>query len=181
MRKILLLLIVLCFFISPIRGQVLYEKSRKLDLYEALKDTVKKTKQEVKFVMKKSPLKAVLLSAALPGAGQYYNESYWKLPLVALAGGYFGYEIINQNNKYLDYKEQYIASQTPENPSGNQALLTSRNFYKDERNRFILYFTVFYVVNLVDAYVDAHLYDFDVSDKVGVTLQPARMEFKIRF
>lgn len=145
-----------------------------------VKDTVKKN-TEVKFVMRKSPLKAVLLSAALPGLGQFYNESYWKLPIIALVGGYFGYEIIHQNSLFHDYRDRFIASQTPQNQFGDQQILTLRNFYKDQRDKFIFYFGVFYVVNLVDAYVDAHLYDFDVSDKVQLGVQPSKINLKINF
>jgi len=154
---------------------------KELELLEASKDTVKSKSKGVKFMMKKSPLKAVLLSAVLPGAGQFYNESYWKLPIVALAGGYFGYEIVNQTNKFVDYKEQYIASQTAGNPNGDPQLLTTRNFYRDQRDRFIFYFGIFYVINLVDAYVDAHLYDFDVSDKVRFNVTPGKVNFKFNF
>ena len=156
-----------------------------IDLLEAAKnmakDTVKKKSTNTKFVMRKSPLKAVLLSAALPGLGQYYNESYWKIPIVALVGGYFGYEIINQNNKFLDYRDQFIASQSPGNPNGNPQLLALRNSYKDQRDKFIFYFGIFYVINLVDSYVDAHLYDFDVSDKMKVGFDPSRINLKINF
>lgn len=178
----LLIPIIFLMLIIKADAQVRDIKNLKeLELLEASKDTVKKKSKDVKFVMKKSPLKAVLLSAVLPGAGQFYNESYWKLPIVALVGGYFGYEIVNQNNKFLDYKEQYIASQTPENSNGNQQLLTSRNFYRDQRDRFIFYFGIFYVINLVDAYVDAHLYDFDVSDKVRFNVMPGKVNFNVRF
>lgn len=180
--KIVLVSILLLSGFSVLKSQDINLNTFKdLDLLEASKDTVKKKSSEVKFVMKKSPLKAVLLSAALPGLGQYYNESYWKIPIVALAGGYFGYEIIHQNNIFLDYKEQYIASQTPENPNGNQQILVTRNFYKDQRDKFIFYFGIFYVVNLVDAYVDAHLYDFDVSDKIKLGFEPSKINLKINF
>jgi hypothetical protein len=154
-----------------------------LDLIQASlesKDTVKKNLSK-KFVMTKSPLKAVLLSAVLPGLGQFYNESYWKLPIVALVGGYFGYGIIDNNNEFLDYRDQYTASQTPENPGGNQAILVTRNFYKDQRDKFIFYFGIFYVVNLLDAYVDAHIYDFDVSDKIRLGFEPSKINLKINF
>ena len=49
-----------------------------------------------KFKMKKSPTTAVLLSAVLPGAGQFYNESYWKIPIIGGLVGYFGYEYFQQ-------------------------------------------------------------------------------------
>ena len=183
--KILLASVIFLIGAHTINAQVLpIENFKDLNLLEAsvkLKDTVEKKTTNTKFVMRKSPLKAVLLSAALPGLGQFYNESYWKLPIIALAGGYFGYEIINQNNQFLDYRDQYIASQTPENQNGNQQILTLRNFYKDQRDRFIFYFGIFYVVNLIDAYVDAHMYDFNVSDKIQLGFQPSKINLRFSF
>lgn len=184
LRYILAVMITL-IFIGEINAQLIDVKSFKdLDLLSSansFRDTVKKKSPSKPFVMKKSPLKAVLFSAILPGAGQFYNESYWKLPIVALAGGYFGYEIIHQNSIFLDFRDQYAASQSPENPSGNPLLLTQRDFYRDQRDRFIFYFGIFYLVNLVDAYVDAELYDFDVSDKVRFGLEPSKINLKINF
>lgn len=186
MFKIILPLIIFLAGMKTLQAQDITVRNFKdLDLLEASvsssKDSVKKKSSETKFVMKKSPTKAVLLSAVLPGLGQFYNESYWKLPIIALVGGYFGYTIVDQNNKFLDYRDQYIASQSPQNQSGNQQLLTLRNFYKDQRDKFIFYFGIFYVINLVDAYVDAHLYDFDVSDKIKLGLEPSKINLKINF
>ncbi|MDZ4711596.1 MAG: DUF5683 domain-containing protein [bacterium] len=138
-------------------------------LSEQFYDTINdKSQQNVKFEMKKSPWKAVTYSAILPGAGQFYNHSYWKIPVIAVLGGYFGYEFIRNNNRYIDYKEDYINSQTSQNPSGNQQFLALREFYRDQRDNFIIYYVILYVVNLIDAYVDAQLYDFDVSDKIKI-------------
>ncbi len=187
MNRFKLLLLSIAFFIGTnvLTAQVLPVQSFKdLDLLEASngsKDTVKKKTSDTKFVMRKSPLKAVLLSAALPGLGQIYNEAYWKLPLIALIGGYFGYEIVNKNNQFLDYRDQYVASQTPQNSNGDQQILTLRNFYKDQRDKFIFYFGIFYIVNLVDAYVDAHMYDFNVSDKIQLGFQPSKINLKFSF
>lgn len=135
-------------------------------IHSALKDSNKKNTGNVTFKMKKSPWKAVAYSAILPGAGQFYNESYWKIPVIAGLGGYFVYEWIKNNNTFLDYKEQYQNSQTPENPQGNLQLQALREFYRDQRDNFIIYSVILYVVNLIDAYVDAQLYDFDVSDNI---------------
>lgn len=134
-------------------------------------DSVKKDSKPVKFRMTKSPMTAVLYSALLPGLGQFYNKSYWKIPLIALIGGYFGYEIVKNNNDFLSYRDRYANSQTIENPSGNQLLKTYREFYRDQRDQFILYFGLMYLINLVDAYVDAHMFDFDVSDKIRLGLK----------
>lgn len=120
-------------------------------------------KPNIKFEMKKSPWKAVLLSAILPGLGQAYNESYWKLPVVAVVGGSLAYYFFYNNSKYLDYRELYENSQTPTNPYGDERYKRLRESYRDARDQNLLYFMMFYLVNLADAYVDAHLYDFNVN------------------
>lgn len=130
-------------------------------------DSQKKTTGNVKFKMKKDPWKAVLYSALLPGAGQFYNQSYWKIPVIIGLGGYFVYGWIDNNNQYQDYKQKYSNSQTASNPYGNQQLLNLRNYYQDQRDNFIIYSSILYLVNLIDAYVDAQLFDFDVSDNVS--------------
>ncbi len=143
-------------------------------------DTIKnKSSQKVNFKMKKSPWRAVAYSAVLPGAGQFYNESYWKIPVIAGLGGYFVYEWIQNNNLYLDYKEMYANSQTPQNPSGNLQLQGLREFYRDQRDNFIIYSLILYVVNLLDAYVDAQLFDFDVSENIQLGLDKTDKVFKL--
>ena len=131
-----------------------------------------------KFRMKKSPAIAVLLSAAVPGAGQFYNQSYWKIPVIAGLVGYFGYEYFNNNSKYKDYRSRYNTSITPENPFGDLNLKSLREFYRDQRDDFIWYFLIVYVVNLVDAYVDAHLFDFNVSQEKLTRLGKTDRELK---
>jgi len=125
------------------------------------KDTVTYT-----FKMTRTPMMAVLYSAILPGLGQFYNKSYWKIPIIGLAGGYFVYEIIKNNNSYIDYRDFYANSQTPISPGGDQRLKILRDFYRDQRDQFYLYAGLVYLINIVDAYVDAHLFDFDVSDRI---------------
>ena len=138
-----------------------------------------------KFKMKKSPTKAVLFSAVLPGAGQFYNESYWKIPIIGGLVGYFGYEYFRNNNLYKDYRDEYAASQTELNPNGDFNLKTLREFYRDQRDNFVWYFLIVYVVNMVDAYIDAHLFEFDVSDdkftKYGTKGKEYRLNFNLKF
>ena len=133
------------------------------------------------FIMKKNPWKAVAYSAVLPGAGQLYNQSYWKIPVIAGLGGYFVYEWIKNNNEYLDYKTQYQNSQTEANPSGNPQLQYLREFYRDQRDNFIIYSLILYVVNLIDAYVDAQLYDFDVSESIKLGFLKKEKLLKISY
>jgi hypothetical protein len=145
--------------------------------------TTVKPKQQVtkKFQMKKSPTKAVIFSAILPGAGQFYNESYWKIPIVGGLVGYFGYEYFRQNNLYKDYRDLYSATQTPENPSGDLNLKALREFYRDQRDDFVWYFMIVYVVNLVDAYIDAHLFDFDVSEEKQTRFGKVDRTYRLNF
>ena len=115
----------------------------------------------------KKPWLAVGLSAAVPGLGQLYNENYWKAPVIWGLGGYYIYEWISLNNKYKDFRNQYNESITPLEPLGNEKLQNVRNFYHDERDKFAWYMGALYFLNLVDAYVSANLYDFDVSPDLG--------------
>ena len=131
--------------------------------------------------MKKKPWLAVLLSAAIPGAGQYYNHSYWKIPVILGLCGYFGYEIYDQHKKYTDYRGRYAASQTLANPLGDPYLKSVREFYYNQRNDFIWYFMITYFVNLVDAYVDAHLFDFDVSEEKITRSGSFNRKYTLRF
>ena len=149
--------------------------------------TIVKPKEPVvkKFRMRKSPTTAVLLSAVLPGAGQFYNESYWKVPIIGGLVGYFGYEYFRNNNLYKDYRDDYTASQTEINPDGDITLKTLREFYRDQRDDFVWYFLIVYVINMVDAYVDAHLFDFDVSEdkftKGGVRGREYKLRLNLKF
>jgi hypothetical protein len=146
------------------------------------KDSTFTTKpvQMKKFHMKKNPLVAVLLSAALPGAGQFYNQSYWKIPIIDGFVGYFVYEYIREDKNFRDYRDQYAASQTPQFPEGDDNLKTLREFYRSQRNNFTWYFLIVYFINLVDAYVDAHLFDFTVKDdKLATGLIDRKMNLNI--
>jgi hypothetical protein len=140
---------------------------------------------EKKFRMKKSPWLAVLFSGVVPGFGQVYNQSYWKVPIILGLAGYLSYEIFDNHKKYKDYRNQYAATQTPENPYGDENLKTLREFYRDQRDDFIWYFTIVYVINLVDAYVDAHLFDFNVSEEKiehnGKIDREYKLNLKVRF
>ncbi len=118
------------------------------------------------FQPKKSALLAVGLSAALPGAGQFYNETYWKIPVIWGLGGYWIYEWVSLNNNYQNYRTLYSES-IETTPPGNENYLRQRDFYRDERDKFAWYLGVLYFVNVIDAYVGANLYDFEVTPDLG--------------
>ena len=116
----------------------------------------------------KSPTTAVLLSAILPGAGQVYTGRYWKVPIVLGFSSYFAYEVIRLNDSYKSAQGRYTESVNKGENSGqgNAQLQYERDFYRDERDRFGFYFLLTYLLNIVDAYVDASLFDFDVGDNL---------------
>ena len=109
------------------------------------------------FVMHKSPWGAVLRSAVLPGFGQFYNESYWKIPVIWGAGALLISGWVYNNNLYNDNKDLYTNT-------GQSLYQYRRDFYRNQRDNFTIYLVVLYILNLVDAYVDAHLYDFTVEE-----------------
>jgi hypothetical protein len=123
------------------------------------------------FVMHKSPWGAVLRSALVPGLGQFYNESYWKIPIVLGLTGFLVAGIIQENNSFLDYRDRYAASITPTQLSGNLVLKQFREYYRNNRDTYAWYFLITYLVQCVDAYVDAQLYDFDISDEAHASLR----------
>jgi len=128
------------------------------------------------FVMKKSPWGAVLRSAVLPGWGQFYNHSYWKIPVIWGGTAALVYGWIDRNNLTVKYRDLYNQS-LAEDSQGNSDFKQLREFYKDQRDVFAVFIGLTYFLNLVDAYVDAHLFDFDVTDD-NIIHQP---EFRIRF
>lgn len=109
----------------------------------------------------KSPWGAVLRSAVLPGFGQFYNESYWKIPVIGGLLIWFGYNYVDNHDKYTQFRDLYLAS-------GSETHRIQRNFYNDQRDLFAISFVLTYLANLVDAYVDAHLFSFDVEDTFDI-------------
>jgi hypothetical protein len=181
-------MIILVLFIVNTSGKVFSQNSfpspeLRSTLYDSLKtDSIKTTNQNEPrpFRMKKNPWVAVGLSALIPGAGQMYNQSYWKIPIILGVGGYLGYEIYRNNDRYNQYEDLYIQSQA-EDPNGNIIYKQQRDNFRDQRDRFIIFAALFYVINLVDAYVDAHLYDFDVSEDLKVQIMKGSELMKMSF
>lgn len=131
-------------------------------------ESIEKANAPAKVIVKKlNPTKAGLYSAVLPGLGQFYNKKYWKIPVVWGAVGVgAGIAIWNQN-RYLEYREYYIAklNGTPNefvdsNPRLDKiALANAQDRSKRQRDYAIAITGLIYILNIVDAVVDAHLYD----------------------
>lgn len=143
------------------------------------------------FVMKKSPTSALLYSI-IPGGGQLYVGSYIKAPLFFGAAATMGTFIVINNNKFIENRDLATSLVNPAEKqqvesgngefnklplySGNSYQLSlakqRKEFYRDNRDRLIMYSIVLYAVSMIDAYVGAHLYDFDVKDNIGLNYNP---------
>lgn len=114
--------------------------------------------------MTKDPWKALAFSAVLPGAGQVYNEQWWKAPIIFAAFGGCIYGALLQNHR-MQYTQDSIDNQIARGDYDLASRYTSvRDFYRDDRDKFYIYAGLVYIANLLDAYIAAHLFDFDVSD-----------------
>lgn len=130
---------------------------------------------------KKSPQGAMLRSALIPGWGQLYNEEYLKVPVMFGVFAGIGFVANWYHLKYDDYKGRYISSsQRLENEpalSANSIFMrehnfnkTAREFYRDNRDTYLFYLVLAYFMNIVDAYVDAQLFGFDVDGPLSAQL-----------
>lgn len=117
------------------------------------------------FKMQKSAWGAVARSAILPGWGQFYNTSYWKIPVVWGVLGYLGYNWADRNKLYKNYRDLYN-QEFELNNTKNASYQELREFYRDQRDLLAVFIGLAYFLNLVDAFVDAHLFDFDVSEDI---------------
>lgn len=109
-----------------------------------------------------SPKKAATLSAILPSAGQFYNKKYLKMPLVYAGLGAGIYFIVDNHQKFQFYKSEYLKNldgQTTELSSAQNFALQDQ--YHSWRDYSILFTSVFYVLQIVDAAVDAHFFYFE--------------------
>jgi hypothetical protein len=136
-----------------------------------------------KYESTKSPGLATLFSALVPGTGQLYNESYWKIPVVLGFGVWFGSQWLHYNRLYKQKRDEYAAS-LKVFPGGDGNLLDFREFYRDQRDTYTWYLLILYLVNVADAYVDASLYDFNVGDDLSIRLMPeagTRVTLRVSF
>ena len=113
----------------------------------------------------KSPSRALMYSLALPGLGQAYNGKYWKIPIVLAAMGGAGYAIVSNTKLYkqsiLDYKQ--IED------------FDVRYLELHRRNMELSYIALIavYGLQILDAYVDAHLYSWDVNENLSLGISPS--------
>lgn len=125
--------------------------------------------------------KATWLSTALPGAGQVYNHAYWKVPIIYGGIGACVYLAVDNHRLYRRYLDAFflkIDSNATETNIYVQAysereLIELQNIYRDWRDLAIIIGAVVWALNVVDAHVDAHLYDYNMSDNLSLRAEPS--------
>lgn len=135
------------------------------------------------------PTKAMWLSLLMPGAGQIYNRSYWKVPLIYGLGVGSFYVVSFQGRMYKEYSAAYY-SLVDNDPNTNDfvpifeglgdvddnwkktVLERKMNSYRRYRDMCIFASVILYVGNALDAFVDAHLYDFSISENLSLNIRP---------
>jgi hypothetical protein len=126
-----------------------------------------------------NPRTAALFSAVLPGAGQAYNKKWWKVPLVwGILGGitYFTFDTQNTYRELRDAYEIIANGGTPESPYDAFdaiRLKSYRDTFRGYTEKWYLALGVTYLLNVTDAFVDAHLTQFDVSDDLSMRIKPS--------
>jgi hypothetical protein len=124
--------------------------------------------------------KATILSAIVPGAGQVYNRKAWKVPIIYAGFAGLGY-MLRQNQKNYTTYENALLSRFDNDPSTTDAytdiytddnLRTLSDFYRRNRDLCFMGITLVYVLNIIDAHVDAHLFSFTTDDNLAIHLNP---------
>lgn len=159
---ILLLLLVVLFFANPTQAQTNRNENSEVPLH--------------------SPRRASIYSAVLPGLGQAYNRKYWKMPIIYAGFGTLYYITRENTQEYRKFLEAYryvVAKDTT--PINNEyvgryneaQLLQGKNMFRRNVEVGYILAGALYLLNIIDASVDAHLFNYDVSENLTMRVEPA--------
>ncbi|MFM6925411.1 MAG: DUF5683 domain-containing protein [Ferruginibacter sp.] len=182
LKAFTILLFTASFFVCP----VLYAQKT-----DSTKTVLTTKKRNTNLFSKPDPSKAynpriaTYRSAILPGWGQYTNKKLWKIPVVYAALGTTTYIFFRNTKQYREARDAYINA-IDGNPANDgeipqpyftikdqpERIKTFRNQVRQNVDYTVLFFIVFWGLNVVDATVDAHLKTFDVSDDLSLQIKP---------
>ncbi len=130
--------------------------------------------ETIETVSTRSPARATLYSAVIPGLGQIYNGKYWKLPIVYGALTVGAFSIKNLDDRYQEQRQNLIdfRNGNPQTSQSEQTLINNVDITRRDRDLAIILTTVIYALNIVDAHVDAHLQEFDVNENLSLKVSP---------
>lgn len=140
-----------------------------------------------------SPKKAALYSL-IPGGGQIYNhlampkgkkKAFWKIPIIYAGLGYTGYKFLQNHALQKDLKEEYLYRSEYESPNleayasyDDQGILTLFEDARRSRDLMIFAFIAVYGLNILDAHVEAHFVNFDISKDLSLNIRPSLQGFR---
>ena len=154
-------------------------------------DTIVKQQKPAKNAKAKkahSPTKATIMSTCLPGLGQVYNRKWWKVPIVYAGLGGLGYLAYSNYSEYRSYLHAYEfkTGDLPEGTTLSQyeadlankyadgQLQTYKESYRRDFEFYSILTVAWYGLNILDACVDGHLYSYDISDDLSLSVDPYR-------
>lgn len=130
------------------------------------------------------PERATWYAIALPGLGQAYNRKFWKIPIVYAGFAGFGYNAYINRNEYLKFREAFLHVLNQDTiPIDNpyvdrynlQQLKQGRDFYRRNMEFGYILTAFWYILTVLDATVDAHLFDYDISEDLSLRASPAML------
>lgn len=135
------------------------------------------------FLWSHSPHKATFLSAIVPGLGQIYNEKYWKVPLIYAGFGSLFYYSSYNNSRYKFWKTAYQYETDNDTTTVNpypflseQNLLRRKDTWRRYRDLCYIGIGILYVAQIIDADVDAHLFDYDIGEDLSMRIEPTMID-----
>lgn len=160
------------FIISLFCVLLSFNVNAQKDVALIAKDSVKETINPL------APAKAAFYSAILPGLGQAYNKKYWKIPIVYGGIGAGLYFYTWNNKKYHEYRDEYKArldgTKVLDNEESiygaltEESLIRGQKFHQRNRDLSALITAGIYLLNIIDANVDAHLMQFNVDENLSI-------------
>lgn len=169
-----IIVIFICFIGFSISGN-----SQDTTSTQIIEGEVQKTMSHEDLYALHSPKKATILSAVLPGAGQIYNKKYWKAPIVWAGIGTALYLSQDYRRQYQFWRDQYIrrvdndSTTIDDYPNASEASLQDiKDTYRLQMETAYIVAGVIYILQILDANVDAQLMTFDVSDDLSLQMEP---------
>ena len=173
---------LMCFFVQTVSfAQVTDEFPERTDSVKVVAKREPAVKDSARLAIEAMPRKAALKSLMVPGLGQIYNKRWWKVPLVY--GGFVGIGLVFEfNHRYYKVflKEAQFRELNPqktENPLysnySNQGIIAIKDAYRRNRDLSVLAGLGFYAITIIDAYVDAKFFRFDISDELSLRVEPS--------
>ncbi len=177
-----LLILLLSALALPLYAQRDYKQVQpKTDSASLTKPTQGPPKDAARLRLESLPKKAARSSAILPGLGQVQNKRWWKLPLIY--GGFTSFVIAYRNNDdqyhvFLNEIQYRLANNgNPGNPDfagySFEGLVRIKDNFRRNRELSIIGGVVLYAVNIIDAYVDAKFFRFDISENLTLQIRPS--------